>query len=145
MHVKNTLAVAGLLTLMGGVAACGGGSSSPAAGSADGPTTASKTAFCSTITNLAQDTTPKELATAFEKVGTPTDIDSSSRHGFEVLVEHLQTLPDNAKAADLTAMEKGLSATDEKDVLAFSTYLTKECVPTGSASGAPSVPSSGSS
>jgi hypothetical protein len=139
MDVKKTLAVAGLLTLMGGVAACGGGgSSSAAAGSADGPTNASKTDFCGTLTSLGQDTTPKGLAAAFEKVGTPGDIDASSRHGFEVLVEHLSTMSDSSKASDLAAMEKGLSPSDEADVVAFSGYLTKECVPTGTLPSSPS-------
>jgi hypothetical protein len=149
MLVKKTLAVAGLLTVMGGVAACGGSSSSTGAGStsgsSDGPTTASKTTFCGTFEKLSSSSTPKDVAAALSTAGTPSDIDASSRHGFEVLVEHLKTLPDNAKSKDLKAMEKGLSKTDEQDVLAFSTYLTKECVPTASASGQPSVPSSPSS
>jgi hypothetical protein len=139
MDVKRTLAVAGLLALMGGVSACGGGSSSgAAAGSADGPTNATKSDFCATLTSLGQDATPKGLAAAFQKVGTPTDIDASSRHGFEVLVEHLATMSDDAKASDLAAMEKDLSATDIKDVQAFSTYLTSECVPTGDLPSSPS-------
>lgn len=135
MYVKRTLAVAGLLTLMGGVSACGGGgSSSAAAGSSDGPSNASKTAFCAAITSLGQNPTPKGLAAAFQKVGTPSGIDASSRHGFEVLVEHLSTLPDTAKQSDLAAMEKDLSATDLKDVQAFGTYLTAECVPSSPSS-----------
>jgi hypothetical protein len=139
MDVKKTLAAAGLLTLMGGVAACGGGgSSSGSSGSADGPTDASKTDFCATLTSLGQDTTPKGLADAFKKVGTPSDIDSASRHGYEVLVEHLATMADTTKASDLQAMENGLSTTDQADVAAFSTYLAKECLPTGSLPSSPS-------
>jgi hypothetical protein len=138
MDVKKTLALAGLLTLMGGVAACGGGSSSAATGTADGPTDASKTAFCATLSSLGNTSTPKDLADAFQKIGTPSDIDSSSRHGFEILVEHLSALPDTAKASDLQAMEKSLSTADQADVLAFGTYLAKECVPTGSLPSSPS-------
>jgi hypothetical protein len=139
VDVKKTLAVAGLLTLMGGVAACGGGgSSSGASGSADGPTDASRTAFCATLTSLGQDTTPQGLAAAFTKVGTPSDIDAASRHGYEVLVEHLATMSDTSKASDLGAMEKALSTTDQADVAAFSTYLAKECLPSGSLPSSPS-------
>jgi hypothetical protein len=138
MHVKKSLAVAGLLTLMGGVSACGGGSSSAASGNADGPTDASKTDFCATLSNLGQDTTPKGLAAAFQKIGTPSDIDASSRHGFEILVEHLATMADTTKASDLQAMEKDLSVADQADVLAFSTYLAKECVPAGTLPSSPS-------
>jgi hypothetical protein len=138
MDVKKTLAVVGLLTLMGGVSACGGGSSSAAAGSADGPTDASKADFCATITNLSQTSTPKDFAVAFQKVGTPSDIDPASRHGFEVLVEHLATMSDTTKSSDLLAMEKTLSATDQADVTAFGVYLAKECVPTGDLPSSPS-------
>jgi hypothetical protein len=139
MDVKKTLAVAGMLALMGGVAACGGGGSSSAAvANADGPTNASKTDFCAAITSVGQDPTPKGLAAAFQKAGTPSDIDASSRHGFEVLVEHLATFPDTATQADVTDMEKALSATDIKDVQAFSEYLAKECVPTSSVPSSPS-------
>ena len=138
MDVKRTLVVAGLLTLMGGVSACGGGSSSAAAGSADGPTDASKTDFCATLSNLGEDTTPKGLAAAFKKVGTPSDIDDSSRHGYEVLVDHLATMADDTTGSDLTAMEKDLSASDQADVGAFTAYLAKECVPTADPSSSPS-------
>ena len=142
MQMRKTLATAGLLALMGGMAACGGGSSSSpdAAGSSDGPADATKATFCSTFSKMSDSTTPKDASTQLIAVGTPADIDASSRHGFEVLVEHLGTLPDGASSSDLDAMQKSLSATDQKDVLAFGTYLTKECVPTGSTT--PSSPSS---
>jgi hypothetical protein len=146
MDVKKTLAVAGLLALMGGVSACGGSSSSAAAaGDGDGPTTASKTTFCGAFQKMSNSTTPKEAADSLSAVGTPSDIDASSRHGFDVLVEHLEALPDDAKASDLTNMRKGLSAGDKADVLAFSTYLTHECVPTTPSSGGSSAPSAPSS
>jgi hypothetical protein len=142
MFVKKTLAAAGLLAMTGAVAACGGGSSSsPAAtGAATAPTGASTSDFCGTFQNMANSTTPKQAADKLQVVGTPSDIAADARHGFEVLVDHLETLPDNAKSSDLTAMEKGLSATDQKDVLAFTTYLAKACVP--STSSTPSAPSS---
>jgi hypothetical protein len=120
MLVKKTLAAAGLLAMTGVVAACGGGSSSsPAApaGAVVAPSGASTSDFCGTFQNM------------------------DARHGFEVLVDHLETLPDNAKSSDLTAMEKGLSATDQKDVLAFTTYLAQACVPSASSS-SPSAPTS---
>jgi hypothetical protein len=142
MFVKKTVAAAGLLAMTGVVAACGGGSSSsPAAtGAATAPTGASTSDFCGTFQDMANSTTPKQAADKLQAVGTPSDIAADARHGFEVLVDHLETLPDNAKSADLTAMEKGLSATDQKDVVAFTTYLTRACVP--STDSTPSAPSS---
>jgi hypothetical protein len=141
MFVKKTLAAAGLLAMTGVVAACGGGgSSSAASGAAGAPTTASVSDFCATFQNMASSTTPKQAADKLKSVGTPSGIASDARHGFEVLVDHLEALPDTTKASDLTAMEKNLSATDQKDVLAFTTYLTTACVPSGSST--PSAPSS---
>ncbi len=142
MFVKKTLAAAGLLAVTGAVAACGGGSSSaPAAsGAAGAPSGATTTEFCGTFQKMANSTTPKQAADQLLAVGTPSGIAADARHGFEVLVDHLETLPDNAKSADLTAMEKGLSATDQKDVLAFTTYLAQACVPSTDSS--PSAPSS---
>jgi hypothetical protein len=140
MFVKKTLAAAGLLTLMGGVAACGGSSSSTATGAAGAPTGVSTATFCATFTNLSDATTPKQLADKLQSVGTPSDIAADARHGFEVLVDKLETLPDDAKASDLTSMEQGLSTTDMADVTAFTTYLQTACVP--SAGSTPSSPSS---
>jgi soluble cytochrome b562 len=138
---KKSLAAAGLLVLTGATAACGSGSSSTAAtGAAAAPSGASTTDFCSTFQNMANDTTPKQAADKLQAVGTPSNIAADARHGFEVLVDHLETLPDTAKSSDLSAMEKSLSATDQKDVLAFTTYLTKACVPGGAST--PSAPSS---
>jgi hypothetical protein len=142
MFVKKTLAAAGLLAMTGVVAACGGGSSSTAApaGAAGAPSGASTSDFCGTFENMANSTTPKQAADKLQAVGTPSGIAADARHGFEVLVDHLETLPDNAKSSDMTAMEKGLSATDQKDVVAFTTYLAKACVPTSDST--PSAPSS---
>jgi hypothetical protein len=142
MFVKKTLAAAGLLAMTGAVAACGGGSSSsPAAsGAAGAPSGATTAEFCGTFQKMANSTTPKQAADQLQAVGTPSDIASDARHGFEVLVDHLETLPDNAKSSDLTAMEKDLSATDQKDVVAFTTYLAQACVPSTDSS--PSAPSS---
>jgi hypothetical protein len=139
MLVKKMLAAAGLLTLVGGVAACGGSSSS-ATGAAGAPTGVSTSDFCATFTNLSSATTPKQLADKLQSVGTPSDIATNERHGFEILVDKLETLPDDAKASDLSSMEQGLSATDLADVTAFTTYLTTACVP--SAGSTPSSPSS---
>jgi hypothetical protein len=136
---KKTLAAAGLLVMTGGVTACGGGSSSSAVtGAATAPTAASTTDFCATFQNLASDSTPKQAADKLQAVGTPSDMAADARHGFVVLVDHLEAMPDNSKAQDLDAMEKSLSASDQKDVLAFTAYLTKACVPTASTPTAPS-------
>lgn len=127
MHHAKTLLAAGTLVLAGGVTACGGGSGSSDAGGSGAPTNASKTSFCKTFTALGADTTPKQAADKLAEIGTPSGIDSGARHGFEVLIDHLRALPDDAKDSDLTGMAKGLKAGDQTDVVSFLTYYTDEC------------------
>jgi hypothetical protein len=140
MFVKKTLAASGLLALMGAVAACGGGSSSTPAGAAGAPTAATTADFCATISGLSNDDTASAAAAKLQTVGTPAGIAADARHGFEVLVDQLGTLPADEKGSDLTQaqLEKGMSATDVKDVAAFTTYLGTACAPsTGSTPTAP--------
>jgi hypothetical protein len=127
MFTTKVAAAAALLVVLGGTAACGSSDSSSSA-SAAAPTDADKTSFCDTFQNLSDSTTPKEAAAAFEKVGTPSDITADARTGYEVLIANLSTMADDAKSSDLSAMEKSLSADDQKNVGAFVTYLTTECV-----------------
>jgi len=127
MHMPTILAPTGALVLAGVLVACGS-SSSGAAGSGSGmPTDASKSAFCGAFDKLGSGTTPHEAADALGKVGTPSNIDSNARHGYQVLLDHLRELPDNAKESDITAMAKGLSGSDQADVTAFITYYATEC------------------
>ncbi len=135
MFTTKVAATAALLVVLGGTAACGSSDSSSSASSA-GPTDADKTSFCATFKKLSDSTTPKQAAAQFQKVGTPSDITDDARHGYEVLVSHLSTMPDDASSGDLSAMQQKLSAADQKSVLSFVTYLTKECV--GSLPSAPS-------
>jgi hypothetical protein len=132
---KSKLAAAGALVLAGALSACGGGSSS-AGGSAGPPTDASKVTFCKTFTKLGADATPKAAAVRLTKVGTPSGISSGERHGFEVLLDHLQTMPDNSTNNMLTEMAAGLKPSDRADVVSFLKFYTDECgaLPSDSAS-----------
>jgi hypothetical protein len=134
MRNARTLVAAGTFVLAAGLTACGSSSSQS---DADGtPTNASKTTFCKTFTDLGADTTPKEAADKLGQIGTPSGIDAGARHGFEVLIDHLRALPDNAKDSDLTGMAKDLKAGDQADVVSFLKYYADECqdLPTGSSS-----------
>ncbi len=135
MRNAKALVAVGTLVLAGVLAACGNGSSGSAGGSGP-PTDASKATFCRTFDDLGAGTTPKEAAGELGRVGTPGNIDAGSRHGFEVLVDHLRELPDNAKDSDLTGMAKDLKAGDRADVVDFLKYYADECqnLPTGSSS-----------
>lgn len=130
MNVKNAMAAAGMLALLGATAACGSNSSSTAtdAGGATGaPTAATTDNFCQTLIGLGAETTPSEGAQKLEAVGTPSNTSTSERHGFEVFVDHVSKLSDKATSADFTKMEKDLSTADQADVQAFVAYVGKEC------------------
>jgi hypothetical protein len=127
MQTPKTLLAAGVVVLAGSLAACGNSSSSSAAGGSSSPTNASKDSFCKTFTELGADVTPKEAADRLGEVGTPSNIDSGARHGFEVLVDHLRALPDDAKDSDLTAMAKDLEPGDQTDVVSFLKCYADEC------------------
>jgi hypothetical protein len=133
---RTTLVAAVVLVLGGGLGACGSGPSSSAAGGAGSPTDASRATFCATFTDLGAHVTPQQAADDLGAVGTPSGIDPGARHGFEVLLDHLRRLPDDAKDADLTAMAQGLEKADRADVESFLTYYAEECqrVPTDSSS-----------
>lgn len=117
-------AVAVALALAGGLSACGGSSTSS---DATPPTDASKATFCKTFTDLGADVTPQQAADKLSDVGTPSDIGSSQRHGFEILVAHLRTLPDKANDQAFTAMAQSLDTSDKSDLNAFLKYYADEC------------------
>ena len=140
MLTTKVAAAAALLVVLGGTAACGSSDSSSSSAGAGAPTDASKSDFCSTVSSVTDQTTPHELAASFQKIGTPSGIDDSSRHGFELLVDAIAALPDDTKSSDLTAaaVTKDMSDADKKDFAAFGAYLTQECVPVSSVPSAPS-------
>ena len=117
----------GTLVLAGALTACGSGSSSASGDGAGSPTDASEEAFCKTFDELAGDVSPEEAADKLSEVGTPGDISSDAQHGFQVLVDHLRQLPDDAKESDITEMARGLSGSDRADVTAFISYYAQTC------------------
>lgn len=133
MRSARILPAAGLLVLTGGLAACGNGSPSASGGA---PTDASKSSFCGSFDKLTAHVSPKQAADTLARVGTPGDIGSDARHGFEVLLERLRKLPEHADKGDITQMAKGLTGTDQADVTAFISYYASECqgLPTGAPS-----------
>jgi hypothetical protein len=132
MFTTKVAGAAALLVVLGGAAACGSSDSSSASAASTIPTTADKTTFCTTLQNSKS---PQDAVDSLTKLGTPSDIDASSRHGFEVLLDEFKALPPNPQPSDLTSLEKKLSTSDQKDIAAFGQYVTKEC--TGAVPSAP--------
>jgi hypothetical protein len=139
MDVRKTLAAAALLAVLGVAAGCGNSASSGSGSAADAPTGASKTDFCRAIQGASGSTSPRKLAEDLTKVGTPSGIDASSRHGFELLVKAFEKLPDNPQNSDLQKMIQGVSQSDKTDIEAFFVYAQTEC---GIGASVPSAPSS---
>src|SRR3954466_15359840 len=103
MPETRILGAAAAMLLAGGLTACGSHSSSPAT---------SRAHFCRSFDTLSSRATPRRAAARLGDVGTPGDMDSSARHGLEVLVDHLRELPDRSKPADVTTMIRNLHAQD---------------------------------
>jgi hypothetical protein len=117
---RNAIAAsATLVVLAGGLAACGDSSSSGSS--------ASKADFCHSFEVLGSQTTPGHAADELSKVGTPSDIGSSARHGFDLLVSHLRALPDRRSPGGITKMVQDMSDRDAADVRDFITYYGSEC------------------
>jgi hypothetical protein len=129
---QRTLA-AGALLLAVVLSACGSGGSSSTTHGASAPTDASSATFCKGFLDIDTDVDPGKVADDLTKVGTPSAISSVARKGFEVLVDHVRDLPDNPNNSDLTALVKGLQASDRAAVLAFWKFYGDECEPEPSA------------
>jgi hypothetical protein len=111
--------LAGLgVVLAGGLAACGDSSSGSPASKAD---------FCHSFDMLGSNATPGHAADELSKVGTPSDIDSSARRGFDLLVSHLRDLPDKSSPGGITKMVQDMNDRDAAAVRAFITYYASEC------------------
>jgi hypothetical protein len=110
------------VVLGGTLTACGGGDHASSS-----PTTASRADFCRTFGHLDTGTPSRRAADRLAHVGTPSDIDSGARRGFEVLVDHLRRLPDDRDREAVTNLVRHLHTQDWKDVRAFIEYYGREC------------------
>lgn len=141
--MRTATLIAGFVLVMGSLVGCGG-SDSDGGDSADSgsmPTSASKDDFCGNFQGLAEDlagmdpksdtaSAVKALKDAVAKMrstGTPDGIPDDARHGLEVTLDAIDSLPDDATASDISGLEDTLSDADKKDADAFDSYLSDEC------------------
>jgi hypothetical protein len=124
MPEARILVAAMAMVLAGELTACGSSSSSPSTSAAS---TASKADFCRTFDHLGPETSPPKAADQLNRVGTPADMDSGARHGFEVLVDHLRHLPARSHAGRIAQLVRDLNPQDAADLRAFITYYAREC------------------
>lgn len=118
------------------------GASAMGCGTGGAPTDASEKEFCAAVESLfadvdaSQEPSQKETVAAvkkwgkkMEEVGTPKDLSDEGRKGFEVLVEQVAEIDEDATAKELEEMDKDLSDSDDKAVDVFDDYMTETCIP----------------
>jgi predicted small secreted protein len=108
----------------------------------EGESDASDSDFCGVYSNLFQELTTslgnggdvasiipqlKDYAEQLEEVGAPDDIPEDAERGFEVSLQAISDLPDDATQEDLLASSEGYSAEDQADATAFGQYVVTAC------------------
>jgi hypothetical protein len=143
--MKHVLMAATLVLVAGTTVGCGGGDKD----GGGAPAAASEKDFCDTFTSFTEDMaassdketsdqikTAKDAVAKLADVGTPKDIPADARDGFEIFIDTIKGIDDNASEEDLQNIDSDLSEADNKKVSAFTTYYADTCSPT-----APTVPS----
>lgn len=134
--MKHALFLASLVLVAGSAVGCGGDDK----GGSSAPDNTSTEDFCKSLTDVFKDFQTidenadsskivealKSGADKLGETGTPDGIPADARHGFEVFVEAIDNLDDDA---DVTKMDSipGVSKDDEADIEAFFTYATTKC------------------
>ena len=136
--MKHALIAASLVLVAGTAVGCGNGSGSDSGGA---PADASQTEFCGNFGAIAKDIAGlganakpadivkalKSAGTKIEDTGTPKDISDDARKGFELEVQKIGELPDDASTADVSNLAKDLSKDEQAQVQAFDDYVKKTC------------------
>lgn len=130
--MKHALLAASLVLVAGTAVGCGGGP----------PTDASAKDFCKVFddfnvaaTELGEDAETadrikaiKDVGKELEEVGTPEDISDDARAGFEVTVEAIADIPDDASEEEMDKyLEDSLSDEEQKQSEAFDDYVSETC------------------
>ena len=74
--------------------------------------------------------TVKEWGDQLKEVGTPEDMPADVKSGYDVGLNTVESMADDATQQDLQKMDDALSADQKKDAQAFQAWVTKTC-PTG--------------
>jgi hypothetical protein len=144
--MKHALLAASLVLVASAAVGCGGdgGGGAEEPESTGAPANASAEDFCqnfndfqAALVKLGQDAEDadfikalKEAGGTFEDTGTPEDIGDSERAGFEVFVQLIEDVDENASQEELSKLEQDLSSEEQEDLEAFTTYVGKTCAPT---------------
>lgn len=138
--MKLALRAVGLMLVAGAAVGCGGGGNSPDEASAP-PDNASTQDFCKNyqdfskaLMELGQDAEDAEFVKAlktagakFEETGTPEDATEGERAGYEVFIQLIEDVEDDASQKDLAQLEKDLSKEQQEQLDAFTAYVSETC------------------
>jgi hypothetical protein len=130
--MKHALMVASLVLVAGTTVGCGD----------DGPPTdASKDDFCGVFDDmltelgaLDADAKPAEAVKALKKagddladVGTPEDMPEAARDGYELILDEIEKLDDDASQEDVSKLGEDLGDSEQKSMDAYEKYLNDNC------------------
>ncbi len=134
--MKFGLVAASLILVAGGAAGCGdnGGGGLP------GNNAPSTDDFCGALKDFQDDFSEadptkdlkgyikslKDAAEKLEDVGTPDDMPDDAKEGFDLTVETIKDLDDDATLEDLAKIGD-VSEDDQKKIDALDEYISKEC------------------
>lgn len=136
-HMKHSLLAASLVLVAGTAVGCGG----DGGGGGGAPDDASTADFCGVfddfykvVGELGADAENSELIKALkdtgedlEEVGTPEDIPEDARAGYELTVQTIADLDEDATQEELDGLEEEFSEEEKKQSDAFDEYLADTC------------------
>jgi hypothetical protein len=146
---KLATACAGLLLVLGTVAGCGSSDSSTPSSAGDGggsaggpPTNASVEDFCGAFTDMIQQASQaggdmsdedaikvaKQTADRLAEVGTPEGIPEQAREAFELAIEKIRSIPDDATRDDMDAIADDYTEAQQQNLDALTQYVTTTCL-----------------
>ena len=138
--MKHLLAAASLALLMGTTVGCSEDSPDQPSQAAP-PDDASTEEFCqnyqdfsAALMKLGQDAEDADFVKAlkaagedFEATGTPEDVSEDERAGYEVFIQLIEDVEDDATQEDLQKMEQDLSEEEQKQLEGFTAYVSQTC------------------
>lgn len=134
--MRTALFAAGLALVAGTTLGCGGGDKE----AAEVPPSASKEEFCGAFEDFYAEVSAIEQGDTAQRVdaikafgqelddlGVPEGTPEDARQGFDVTVDAIADIPDDATEEDLAAIDEGFSQEETEQSDAFNAYLTETC------------------
>jgi hypothetical protein len=135
--MKHALIAASLVLVAGTTFGCGGNSDDDKAASETTSTADFCTAYKSLFSSFEGATKPpsdaeavkaiKDWGDEMEKTGTPEDIPADAKEGFQLVLDTIADIPDDATKAEIQKLTGDLSAEEQKQSDAFGKWASETC------------------